>query len=221
MSSSPFGRDLTGLSPIVPVVSGRSPFGRDQTGLSPVVPAVSERRKSVIRQAFIYHSSGFRIPSTAEKPEWWWRTLSCIPYLLAMKMSDAGFFIHPLIENFKCFEDIVFYIPGAVNRLPTWFPLIYFNLAIMVVVKNRDLPLFFRFNVMMGILLEIGLQVMSISSNFMPLVHFKGTLAMYYWAGLALAYVLIMLECVRCAVLGTFVKIPLLSESAFIHSLFH
>ncbi|KAF7805891.1 protein TIC 20-IV, chloroplastic [Senna tora] len=136
-------------------------------------------------------------------------------------MSDTGFYIQPFVENFKYFEDLVYYIPGAVNRLPSWFPMIYCYLAIVGVVKNRDLPLFFRFHVMMGILLEIGLQVIWYSSNFMPLVHFNGTLGMYYWAGVALAYVLVMMECVRCALLGTFVKIPLVSESAFLHSLFH
>ncbi|KAK4255452.1 hypothetical protein QN277_008454 [Acacia crassicarpa] len=187
------------------------------------LPTISQRRKSMTcRQAFIYHSSGFRIPSTAEKPEWWWRTLSCIPYLMSLKMSDTGFYIQPFIENFKIFQDLVYYIPGAVNRLPTWFPMIYCYLAVVVVVKNKDLPLLFRFHVMMGILLEIALQVLWYSSNFMPLVHFNGgTFGMYYWAGVALAYVLIMMECIRCALLGTFVNIPLVSQSAFIHTLFH
>jgi hypothetical protein len=29
-----------------------------------------------------------------------------------------------------------------------------------------------------------------------------------------------VLECVRCALAGTYVKLPLISDSAFIHSLF-
>lgn len=215
-----------------PLISGKSfpqvtavsspLFKGDEVGLSLTIPTVSRRRESLIcRQAYIYHSSGFRIPANAEKPEWWWRTLACIPYLISLKMSDTGFYIQPFVENFKCFEDLVYYIPGAVNRLPSWFPMIYCYLAIVVVVKNKEWPLFFRFHVMMGILLEIALQVIWYSSNFMPLVHFNGMFGMYYWAGVALAYVLIMMKCIRCALLGTFVKIPLVSESAFLHSLFH
>lgn len=184
---------------------------------------ISQRRTSLTcRQAFIYHSSGFRIPASAEKPAWWWRTLSCVPYLLSLKMSDTGFYIQPFIENFKIFQDLVYYIPGAVNRLPNWFPMLYCYLAIVIVVKNKDLPILFRFHVMMGMLLEIALQVLWCSSNFMPLLHFNGgTLAMYYWAGVALAYILIMMKCIRCALLGTFVEIPFVSQSAFIHILFH
>lgn len=135
-------------------------------------------------------------------------------------MSATGFYIEPLLEKFRLFQNVIFYIPGAVNRLPAWFPILYCYLAIVVVVKNRDFPLLFRFHVMMGMLLEIALQIVWVSSNFMPLIHFQGTLGMYYWAGVALAYILITIQCIRCALLGTFVNIPVISESAFLHSLF-
>ncbi|XP_068499766.1 protein TIC 20-IV, chloroplastic-like isoform X2 [Phaseolus vulgaris] len=172
-------------------------------------------------QAFIYHTSGFRIPANAEKPEWWWRALSCIPYLIALQMSATGFYLEPIIQKFPFFQSLIFYIPGGVNRLPIWFPMLYCYLAIVGVVKNRDLPLIFRFHVMTGMLLELALQIVYISSNFMPLIHFPGgTLGSYYWAGVALAFIFIMMKCIRCALLGTFVSIPLVSESAFIHSLF-
>ncbi|KAG4981521.1 hypothetical protein AAZX31_12G220000 [Glycine max] len=194
-------------------------FADKEAHLSLKLP-MSRKSNTTIRQAFIYHSSGFRIPSNAEKPEWWWRTLSCVPYLLALQISAAGFYLEPILEKFPLFRNLVFYIPGAVNRLPNWFPMLYCNVAIVWVVKNKDLPLIFRFHLMMGMLLEHALQIVWISSNFLPLIHFKGTLGMYYWAGVALTYIFVIIRCIRCALLGTFVSIPLLSESAFIHSLF-
>lgn len=195
-------------------------FAGNQAHLSLRAPMSRGCNSKFRGQAYIYHSSGFRIPANAEKPEWWWRTLCCIPYLVALQMSATGFYLEPLLEKFPFFQNLIFYIPGAVNRLPNWFPILYCYLAIVGVVKNANLPLLFRFHVMMGMLLEIALQILWVSSNFMPLIHFKGTLGIYYWAGVALAYILIMAECVRCALLGKFVKIPVVSESAFIHSLF-
>lgn len=135
-------------------------------------------------------------------------------------MSATGYYIEPLLDKYKLFENLIFYIPGAVNRLPTWFPILYCYLAIVVVVKNRDFPVIFRFHVMAGMLLEIALQIIWVASNFLPLIHFKGTLGMYYWAGVALAYILITMHSIRCALLGTFSNIPFISESAFLHSLF-
>jgi len=88
-------------------------------------------------------------------------------------------------------------------------------------VKNRDFPLILRFHVMMGMLLEIAFQIVYVASNYMPLIHFKGTLGMYYWAGVALAYIAIIMHSIRCALLGTFSNIPVISESALLHSLFN
>ena len=183
---------------------------------------MSRRHSSSIRlEAYVYHWSGFLIPANAEKPEWWWRTLSCIPYLIALHMSAVGYYLQPLLDKFNLFENSIFYIPGAVNRLLTWFPILYCNLAIELVVKNRDFPLILRFHVMMGMLLKIAFQIVYVASNYMPLIHFKGTLGMYYWAGVALAYIAIIMHSIRCALLGTFSNIPVISESALLHSLFN
>lgn len=136
-------------------------------------------------------------------------------------MSSTGYYLDPFIQKFPFFQNLIFYIPGGVNRLPIWFPMLYCYVAIVWVVKNKDLPLIFRFHVMMGMLLELALQIVYTSSNFMPLIHFPGgTLGMYYWTGVALAYIFTMIMCIRSALLGRFVRIPLVSESAFIHSLF-
>ncbi|KEH39067.1 putative chloroplast protein import component Tic20 [Medicago truncatula] len=214
LAGSSLGKSATRLTAV------SSPLFTDNHGHLSLGAPISRRSSSSTRpEAYIYHWSGFRIPANSEKPEWWWRTLSCIPYLIAMQMSAAGYYLEPLLDKYKLFENVIFYIPGAVNRLPTWFPILYCYLAIMVVVKNRDFPIIFRFHVMMGMLLEIALQIVWVASNFMPLIHFKGTLGMYYWAGVALAYIVIIMHSIRCALLGTFSNIPVISESAFLHSL--
>ncbi|ESW21541.1 hypothetical protein PHAVU_005G079300 [Phaseolus vulgaris] len=195
-------------------------FAAKEARLSLRLPASQRRNSDICGRAFIYHSSGFRIPTNAEKPEWWWRALSCVPYLIALQTSAAGIYLEPILEKFPLFQSLIFYIPGGVNRLPNWFPMLYCYVAIVWVVKNKDFPLIFRFHIMMGMLLELALQIVWISSNFMPLIHFKGTLGMYYWAGVALAYIFVMIRCIKCALLGTFVSFPVLSESAFLHSLF-
>ncbi|GAU30997.1 hypothetical protein TSUD_105110 [Trifolium subterraneum] len=88
--SSPLFSDNHGLfSPRLMAVS--SPLSTDNHGLfSLSVPKSRRSRSSTRPQAYIYHWSGFRIPANAEKPEWWWRTLSCIPYLIALQMSATG-----------------------------------------------------------------------------------------------------------------------------------
>ncbi|KAE9599841.1 putative chloroplast protein import component Tic20 [Lupinus albus] len=149
-----------------PLTAISSPLFTDNQARLSLKAPLPRRCSKICGQAYIYHDSGFRIPANAERPEWRWRTLSCVPYLVALHMSATGF------------------------------------------------------HMMMGMLLEIGQQIVWVSSNFLPLIHFKGTLGLYYWAGVALAYILVMMECIRCALLGTFVKIPLVSESAFIHSIF-
>ncbi|XP_058779994.1 protein TIC 20-IV, chloroplastic [Vicia villosa] len=215
LAGSSLERSATRLTPVPSLLS------TDNRGHLLLGVPISRRGSSSTRpQAYIYHWSGFRIPANAEKPEWWWRTLSCIPYLIALQMSATGYYIEPLLDKYKFFENLIFYIPGAVNRLPTWFPILYCYLAIVLVVKNRDFPVIFRFHVMAGMLLEIALQIIWVASNFLPLIHFKGTLGMYYWAGVALAYILLTMHSIRCALLGTFSNIPVISESAFLHSLF-
>ena len=166
-------------------------------------------------------SGSLRYPAQTEKPEWWWRTLACVPYLVSLQISDTGFYVQPFLEHYDKFEDLIFYIPGAVKRWSMWFPMLYCYLSYIGVVKNKEWPHFFRYHVIMAMLLETALQVVWHSSNFMPLIHFRGTFGMYYWAAVGFIYIFVMLECIRCALGGKYVKIPFVSESALIHTLYH
>ncbi|XP_050204481.1 protein TIC 20-IV, chloroplastic isoform X2 [Mercurialis annua] len=195
-------------------------FG-DENDLLHGVPRLPTRRRSP-ELSRAYKSDFFRLPLPviAEKPEWWWRTLASLPYLFALYMSDTGNFIQPFLEHYDYFG-LVYFVPGAVSRLPTYFPMFYYTIALFLIVKNNKVPHFFRFHLMMGMLLETALQVVWYTSNFFPIIHFNGTLGMYYWAGVGFAYMLMLLQCVRCALAGAYAQIPFISDAALVHTLFN
>ncbi|TKY49223.1 TIC 20-IV [Spatholobus suberectus] len=83
-------------------------FTDKEAHLSLRLPKSQRCNSKICGQAFKYHSSGFRIPANAEKPEWWWRTLSCIPYLVALQFSGTGIYLEPFIEKFPLFQDLIF-----------------------------------------------------------------------------------------------------------------
>ncbi|CAN1123812.1 Protein TIC 20-IV, chloroplastic [Linum perenne] len=180
------------------------------------LPTLPKRRS--LKPATAYKN--FNYPVFAEKPEWWWRTLACVPYLIALQISDAGFYIQPLVERYRSLENVIYFIPGAITRLPHWFSMIYCYFAYLGVVKNKEWPHFIRFHLMMGMLLETSLQVVWFTSNFFPLIHYNGKLGMYYWAGIGFAYVLVLLQCVRGALAGGYAYIPFITENAEIHTRF-
>ncbi|KAJ4729889.1 protein TIC 20-I, chloroplastic-like [Melia azedarach] len=178
-------------------------------------------RSAMLPRAAAKDAFGFRVPVITVKPEWWWRTLACVPYLIALQISDVGFYLQPLSEHYELFENLVYFVPGAITRLPSWFTLVYCYVAYVGIVKNKDWPHFFRFHLMMGMLLETALQIVWYTCNFMPLIHFRGTFGMQFWGGIGFAYITVLLLCVRCALSGSYVQIPFVSDAAFIHTLFN
>ncbi|XVF44448.1 hypothetical protein PTKIN_Ptkin02bG0120900 [Pterospermum kingtungense] len=163
----------------------------------------------------------FRYPVITEKPDWWWRTLACVPYLIALQISDTGYFLQPFLEHYEIFENLIFFVPGAIRRLPPWFSMIYCYFGYIGIVKNKDWPHFIRFHLMMGMLLETALQLIWYTSNFFPLVHYNGRFGMHFWAGIGFFYIFALLECVRCALAGKYAHIPFVSDAAYIHTLFN
>lgn len=208
------------MSHVLPAHS--SMFG-DMEGLSDTIPWSPAQRRSITPPRAMHKNElfGFRYPVLAEKPEWWWRTLACVPYLIALQISDTGYFIQPFLEHYDVLGDLIYFVPGAITRLPVWFSMIYCYFAYIGIVKNKDVPHFFRFHLMMGMLLETGLQILWYTSNFFPLIHYNGMFGMHYWAGVGLAYIVILLQCVRCALAGGYAHLPLVSDAAYIHTLFN
>ncbi|KAL4354200.1 hypothetical protein GQ457_06G004580 [Hibiscus cannabinus] len=163
----------------------------------------------------------FHYPVITEKPEWWWRTLACVPYLIALQISDAGYFLQPFLEHYEMFENLVYFVPGAIKRFPPWFSMIYCYFGYIGIVKNKDWPHFIRFHLMMGMLLETGLQLIWYTGNFFPLIHYNGMLGMHFWAGVGFCFISALLGCVRCALGGKYAHIPFVSDAAYIHTLFN
>ncbi|KAE8075865.1 hypothetical protein FH972_014548 [Carpinus fangiana] len=161
------------------------------------------QRKSLMPvQASADNPFSVRIPTIDEKPVWWWRILACLPYLLALQMSETAYYVQPFLERYEFLESLFYYIPGAVHRLPWWFQFAHFYVAYLGVVQSDKWPHYLRFHVAMGFLLESALLVVVQSSNLMPLIHFQGTFGLYYWAAVGFMYILMVLECVRCALAG-------------------
>ncbi|KAK8993330.1 hypothetical protein V6N11_033431 [Hibiscus sabdariffa] len=163
----------------------------------------------------------FRYPVITEKPEWWWRTLACVPYLIALQISDTGYFIQPFLEHYEMFENLIYFVPGTIKRFPPWFSMIYCYFGYIGIVKNKDWPHFIRFHLMMGMLLETGLQLVWYTSNFFPLIHYNGMFGMHFWAGVGFCFIFALLGCVRCALGGRYSHIPFVSDAAYIHTLFN
>ncbi|KDP43388.1 hypothetical protein JCGZ_26488 [Jatropha curcas] len=197
-------------------------FFGNQDGFSCDLPRLPVRRSSPgLPKACKNDFFRLPFPVLADKPEWWWRTLACVPYLIGLQISDTGYFLHPFLEYYDYLGDLIYYIPGAISRLPPWFTMVYCYVAYIGIVKNKDWPHFFRFHLMMGMLLETALQVIWYTSNFFPLIHYNGRYGMYYWAGVGFAYILVLLQCVRCALAGGYAGIPGISDAALIHTLFN
>lgn len=156
--------------------------------------------------------------STSEKPEWWWRSLAAAPYLIACQFSDAGYYVVPLLEHHETLEDLIFFIPGGTNRWHVWLPMIYCFAAYSLIVKNKKLPHFLRYHLITAMLLETALQVVWVASNWAPLIHFNGSLGIYYWAAVGFLYIGVLLYAAQCALRGHYSHIPFVTEAALIHT---
>ncbi|XP_020242131.1 protein TIC 20-I, chloroplastic-like [Asparagus officinalis] len=159
----------------------------------------------------------FRYPAMTKKPRWWWRTLACIPYLMPLHetwmYAETAYHLHPFLEDF---EFLTYPFLGFIGQLPSWFLMAYFFAAYLGVVRRKEWPHFFRFHVVMGMLLEIALQVIGTVSRWMPLAVYWGKLGVHFWTAVAFAYLFTVLECMRCALGGMYADIPFVCDAAYI-----
>ncbi|KAF5745995.1 protein TIC 20-IV chloroplastic [Tripterygium wilfordii] len=196
-------------------------FSGNQDTQSDTILFSSRERSMTTPRAFKDVPFRIQYPVITEKPEWWWRTLACVPYLIALQISDVGYYLQPFLERYELFEDLIYFVPGAITRLPIWFSMVYCYFGYIGLVKNKHWPHFFRFHLMMGMLLETALQILWYTCNFFPLIHYSGKLGMHFWAGVGFFYMFVLLQCVKCALSGMYAHIPFVSDAAYIHTLFH
>ncbi|KAK8613367.1 hypothetical protein V6N13_101129 [Hibiscus sabdariffa] len=155
-----------------------------------------------------------------EKAEWWSRILASAPYLIALQNSDIGFFLQPLLAHYGMFENLIYFIPGAINGFHPWFLIIHRYFGYKWIVKNKDLPHFIRFHSMMGVLLRTSFQLVWYTSKLFPFMQYDGMFGMHFWAAIVLCFILVLLECVGCALAGKYPDIPYLSDAAYAHTRF-
>nr|AAF34764.1 Tic20-like protein [Euphorbia esula] len=161
--------------------------------------------------------SSFRFPPMTRKPRWWWRMLACLPYLMPLHetwmYAETAYHLHPFLEDF---EFLTYPFLGAIGRLPSWFLMAYFLVAYIGVVRRKEWPHFFRFHMVMGMLLEIALQVIGTVSRWLPLALYWGKFGMQVWTAIAFAYLFTVLECIRCALAGMYADVPFACDAAYI-----
>ncbi|XP_042487397.1 protein TIC 20-I, chloroplastic-like [Macadamia integrifolia] len=196
-------------------------FRGDYGSLSHTLPVLRKRsmvsRSRISPRATKDVPSSFRYPQMTKKPRWWWRTLACIPYLMPLHetwmYAETAYFLHPFLEDF---EFLTYPFLGALGRLPAWFLMAYFFTAYLGVVRRKEWPHFFRFHVVMGMLLEITLQVIGTVSRWLPLALYWGKIGRHVWTAIAFGYLFTVLECMRCALAGMYADVPFVCDAAYI-----
>ncbi|KAF5182736.1 unc-13-like protein [Thalictrum thalictroides] len=161
--------------------------------------------------------TSFRFPPMTKKPKWYWRMLACLPYLMPLHetwmYAETAYHLHPFLEDF---EFLTYPFLEAIGRLPSWFLMAYFFVAYLGVVRKKEWPHFFRFHVVMGMLLEIALQVVGTVSRWMPLAVYWGKVGMHFWTAVSFGYLFTVLECIRCALGGMYADVPFVCDAAYI-----
>ncbi|KAL3651118.1 Protein TIC 20-I, chloroplastic [Castilleja foliolosa] len=203
------------------VQSTPTPLSHSKHGgsfLSPTLPKLPKRPHGPLPpRASKDVPQNYRFPPMTEKPKWWWRTLACLPYLMPLHetwmYAETAYHLHPFLEDF---EFLTYPFLGALGKLPSWFLMAYFFVAYLGVVRRKEWPHFFRFHVVMGMLLEIALQVVGTVSRWMPLAWYWGKIGMHFWTAVAFAYMFTVLECIRCALAGMYADVPFVCDAAYI-----
>ncbi|XP_008805834.1 protein TIC 20-I, chloroplastic-like [Phoenix dactylifera] len=194
----------------------------DYGSLADMVPDLATRLAKWPRNRMVPRASkdvpySFRYPPMTKKPRWWWRTLACIPYLMPLHetwmYAETAYHLHPFLEDF---EYLTYPFLGFIGSLPSWSLMAYFFVAYLGVVRRKEWPHFFRFHVVMGMLLEIALQVIGTVSRWMPLAVYWGKIGMHFWTAVVFAYLFTVLECMRCALGGMYADVPFVSDAAYI-----
>ncbi|KAL2499730.1 hypothetical protein Adt_25280 [Abeliophyllum distichum] len=190
----------------------------EQGSLLHTIPKLPQRRKLLLpARASKDVPYSYRYPAMTKKPKWWWRSLACLPYLMPLHetwmYAETAYHLHPFLEDF---EFLTYPFLGAIGRLPSWFLMAYFFVAYLGIVRRKEWPHFFRFHVVMGMLLEIALQVIGTVSRWMPLAVYWGKVGMHFWTAVAFAYLFTVLECMRCALAGMYADIPFVCDAAYI-----
>ncbi|KAK3040463.1 hypothetical protein RJ639_028712 [Escallonia herrerae] len=84
------------------------------------------------------------------------------------------------------------------------------------VMKRKEWPHFFRFHVIMGMLLEIVMQVVMYARMSIPPPFYWDKVDMHLFTAFTFAHVSTALECTRCSLAGMYAEVPFLCVAAYI-----
>ncbi|CAI5474733.1 unnamed protein product [Closterium sp. Yama58-4] len=185
---------------------------------SAVSPSVPRRRVSPVRAADgdsdVPAFKGF--PPMQTRPAWYWRIAAVVPYLLPL--CEAWIYsetAQSLFHFLFTYEQLCQPFLMLLGLLPSWFMLAYFFGAYLGVVRNNRWPHFLRFHVVTGMLLEIILQVVGTLNDWIPKSVYWGKIGAHFWLAIAVAFIFIVLECIWCAIRGTYADVPFISDAAY------
>lgn len=195
-------------------------LNEDLCGLSDVIPWAPpmQRRAFFSTRAAKDIPFNYRYPPMTKKPQWWWRSLACLPYLIPLHQTwmhaETAYHLHPFFAQYELLTDPFMEV---IKKLPIWFSLAYILVVYLGVVRRKEWPHFFRFHVVTGMLLGILLQVVGfISTRWVPRGVYWGKIGMHFWTALAFAFLFTVLESMRCALAGMYNDIPFVSDAAYI-----
>lgn len=154
-----------------------------------------------------------------EKPKWWWRTLACLPYLMPLHLTwyfaGESFHLRPLVEKSNFLSNPY---NNFLRRLPTWLMMAYTFTACFYVVRKKEWPHFFRFHVIMAILLENWMHIIIVVYGWLPpFVHWGNNIGTHIWAAVTVGFLMMIFHCLKCTLSGKYVDIPLASDAADFH----
>ncbi|KAG9151342.1 hypothetical protein Leryth_002864 [Lithospermum erythrorhizon] len=147
----------------------------------------------------------------------------CLPFGSSLHFSGDQGSLYQVMPKFpqrrgsniapKASKDVPYsYRYPAMTKKPKWwwrmFACLPYLMPLHETWMRKEWPHFFRFHVVMGMLLEIALQVIGTVSRWMPLAVYWGKFGMHFWTAVAFGYLFTVLESIRCALAGMYADIP-------------
>ena len=156
-------------------------------------------------------------PPMTEKPKWWWRSLACLPYLHNFLDQQTWRYAHPSNNPspfLKNFNELALPLLRSMDKLPQLFEIFYPILLYFWIVRRKEWPHFYRFHIMNAILVGSLAQVIGLSSGWFP----KRIYPPNFWCFATFLFLVLVSECIRCALCGEYPNIPFVKDAALIHS---
>ncbi|KAL9263634.1 TIC 20-I, chloroplastic-like protein [Drosera capensis] len=158
----------------------------------------------------------FKYPPMTKKPEWYWRFLAALPYLIPIhetwQHAETAYHLFPFLETFELLT-MPFY--RSLQRFPTFTFYVYFICAYIFIVRGTILPHFLRFHVLMGMLVSITIHIFGEIWKSLPISLYWGKVGAHFWTAVAFGHLLTCLVCLGCALNGKYADVPGLADAAY------